>query len=136
MSALNLNKVTLCGRLTADVELKQTTTGTSVVSFTLAVNRLRARDATEQKADFLKCIAWEKTAEFIAKYFHKGESLYIEGSLQTRKYKTSTGLTAYATEVNVTEARFVDNKQTDSAQLSSGGAPHFEETDPDADLPF
>lgn len=110
MSALNLNEVTLCGRLTADVELKQTTSGTSVVSFTLAINRPRGKDNAEQKADFLECIAWEKTAEFISKYFHKGESLYIKGALRARQYKTSTGALVRAIEVNVTEARFVDNK--------------------------
>lgn len=112
MSALNLNKVTLCGRLTADVELKGTTNGTSVVFFTLAVNRPRGKDSAEQKADFLDCIAWEKTAEFISKYFHKGDSLYIEGALRPRQYKTGTGLSVRAIEVNVTEARFVDNKGT------------------------
>lgn len=134
MSALNLNKVTLCGRLTTDVELKGTTNGTSVVFFTLAVNRPRGKDSTEQKADFLNCIAWDKTAEFISKYFHKGESLYIEGSLRARQYKTSTGLAVHATEINVTEARFVDNKTAPSMQLPSGDPQSFEETDPD--LPF
>lgn len=132
MSALNLNKVTLCGRLTADVELKQTTNGTSVVSFTLAINRPRGKDSTEQKADFLDCIAWEKTAEFISKYFRKGESLYIEGALKARQYKTSTGLGVRAIEVNVTEARFVDNKATAAATVPA----QFEELNPDDDVPF
>ena len=131
MSALNLNKVTLCGRLTADVELKGTTKGTSVVFFTLAVNRPRGNDSTEQKADFLECIAWDKTAEFISKYFHKGESLYIEGALRARQYKTGTGLAVRAIEVNVTEARFVDNKSTTA---NSEPAP-FKGSDGD-DLPF
>ena len=133
MSALNLNKVTLCGHLTADVELKGTTNGTSVVFFTLAVNRPRGKDSTEQKADFLSCVAWEKTAEFISKYFRKGDSLYVEGSLQARNYKTSTGLAVRATEINVSEARFVDNKQTTSAQPANE-APSFEQID--TDLPF
>lgn len=131
MSALNLNKVTLCGRLTADVELKQTTSGKSVVGFTLAVNRPRGKDDTEQKADFFNCIAWEKTAEFISKYFRKGESLYIEGALKPRQYKTSTGLGVYTVEVNVTEARFVDNK---SAQTENNAPAKFEANGDD--LPF
>lgn len=130
MSALNLNKVTLCGRLTADVELKQTTSGKSVVSFTLAINRPRGKDNEEQKADFFECTAWEKTAEFISKYFHKGESLYIEGELRPRQYKTSTGLGVRTIEVNVTEARFVDNKATAAA-----AAPASYEAD-DEHLPF
>lgn len=134
MSALNLNKVTLCGRLTADVELKQTTNGTSVVSFSLAVNRPRGKDGADQKADFFNCIAWEKTAEFISKYFRKGDSLYIEGALKPRQYKTSTGLGVYTVEINVNEARFVDNKSTKTEATNT--APQFEEIGADEDLPF
>lgn len=134
MSALNLNKVTLCGRLTADVELKQTTNGRSVCGFTLAVNRPREKDGTEQKADFFNCIAWEKTAEFISKYFRKGNSIYIEGALKPRQYKTSTGLGVYTVEVNVTEARFVDNKSTTAA--TNNEPPQLEEIGSDEDLPF
>lgn len=132
MSALNLNKVTLCGRLTADVELKGTTNGTSVVFFTLAVNRPRGKDGEQQKADFFECIAWDKTAEFIAKYFRKGESLYIEGALRARQYKTSTGLAVRSIEVNVSEARFVDNKST----AATNNAPQLEEIGENEDLPF
>ena len=130
MSALNINEVTLCGRLTADVELKQTANGTSVVFFTLAINRPRGKDNAEQKADFLECIAWEKTAEFIAKYFHKGESLYIKGALRARQYKTSTGAGVRAREVNVTEARFVANKGP------AATVPANYETSNGDDLPF
>ena len=136
MSALNLNKVTLCGRLPADVELKQTTKGTSAVFFSVAVNTPRARDGTEQKADFFDCIAWEKTAEFIAKYFHKGESIYIEGTLKPRSYKTRTGLAVRAIEINVSEAHFVDSKSTAEAQPPSGELPNFEPLSADDNLPF
>ena len=78
MSNLNLNKVVLCGRLTADPELKQTQTGIAVVSFALAVNRRFTRGADGQsnsQADFINCVAWRQTAEFISKYFKKGSSL-------------------------------------------------------------
>lgn len=135
MSALNLNEVTLCGRLTADVELKQATNGASVVFFTLAVNRPRGKDSTENKADFFDCVAWEKTAEFIAKYFHKGESLYIKGALRPRQYKTSTGLAVRAIEVNVNEARFVDNKGSEPPKYAEPPA-QFEEIKDGDDLPF
>lgn len=135
MSALNLNKAIVCGRLTADVELKGTTKGTSVVFFTIAVNRPRARDSTEQKADFLHCIAWEKTAEFISKYFRKGDSIYIEGTLQTRQGKAGTGHYEIATEINVSEAKFVDNKQAAPAPPATT-APDAEPIEPDTDLPF
>jgi len=110
---------------------KGTTKGTSVVFFTLAVNRPIGKDSTDQKADFLECIAWDKTAEFIAKYFRKGESLYIEGALRPRQYKTGTGLAVRAIEVNVTEARFVDNKNASAADPAK-----FEATDNGDDLPF
>lgn len=132
MGALNLNKVTLCGRLTADVELKATPSGRSVISFNIAVNRPRGKDNAEQKADFLNCVAWDKTAEFISKYFHKGESLYIEGALRTRNYKDKDGRTVYVTEVYISDVRFVDSKST---ATMPEGAPHFEEFNDD-NLPF
>ena len=86
MSSLNLNKVVLCGRLTADPELKQTTSGIAVVSFTLAVNRrFQAKGAdgapAQQQADFISVVAWRQTAEFISRYFRKGSALCITGVL-------------------------------------------------------
>ena len=109
MANLNLNKVILCGRLTADVELKQTQTGISVCSFTLAINRRVAKDQ-EQKADFINCVAWRQTAEFIGNYFRKGSSLCIVGNIQTRSWTDQNGQKRYATEVIVDEAMFVDSK--------------------------
>ena len=86
MSSLNLNKVILCGRLTADPELKQTTGGIAVVSFTLAVNRRfqskTADGAQAQQADFISVVAWRQTAEFISRYFRKGSALCITGSIE------------------------------------------------------
>ena len=128
MSALNLNKVVLCGRLTADVELKQTTNGLSVCSFTLAVNRRHTGDS-EQKADFINCNAWRQTAEFISKYFRKGSALCIVGSIQTRSWQDNQGSKRYATEILVDEAYFVDNKT--ELQNSPTSAPYV----PDAYLP-
>ena len=136
MSALYFNKVMQCGRLTADVELRMTQSGQSVVSFTLAVNRQRAKDGAEQKADFFQCVAWDKTAEFISKYFHKGDALFIEGKLQTRSYKAKEGHTVYVTEIVIDEARFVDNKGTAAAPTASAEPPQFAPIDPDSDLPF
>jgi single-strand DNA-binding protein len=109
MSNLNLNKVVLAGRLTNDVELKQTQSGVSVCSFSIAVNRRFAKDQ-EQTADFINCTAWRSTAEFISKYFHKGSSICIVGSIQTRSWKDNDGNSGYATEVVVDEAMFVDSK--------------------------
>ncbi len=154
MSSLNLNKVVLCGRLTADPELKQTTSGIAVVSFTLAVNRRfqskTADGAQAQQADFISVVAWRQTAEFIARYFHKGSALCITGSIQTRSWQDQQGQKRYATEVVADEAMFVDSKNeggavggqfTDSYNAPSyssspASAPKFEELKTDDDLPF
>ncbi len=154
MSSLNLNKVILCGRLTADPELKQTTSGIAVVSFTLAVNRRfqskTADGAQAQQADFISVVAWRQTAEFIARYFHKGSALCITGSIQTRSWQDQQGQKRYATEVVADEAMFVDSKNeggavggqfTDSYNAPSyssspASAPKFEELKTDDDLPF
>lgn len=135
MSALNLNKVIFCGRLTADVELKATTSGQNVVTFNLAINRPRAKDSTEQKADFLSCVAWDKKAEFISKYFRKGDSIYLEGEARTRNYKNQEGRTVYVTEFLVNEARFVDSKGA-AAEPSIPPAIDVITPSGDEDLPF
>ena len=156
MSSLNLNKVILCGRLTADPELKQTTSGIAVVSFTLAVNRrYQARSADgaqtqQQQADFISVVAWRQTAEFISRYFRKGSALCITGSIQTRTWQDQQGQKRYATEVVADEAMFVDSKNESgvggqfasdtynapSYSSSPASAPKFEELKTDDDLPF
>jgi single-strand DNA-binding protein len=155
MSSLNLNKVVLCGRLTADPELKQTQSGIAVVSFTLAVNRRYQAKATDgaqaqQQADFISVVAWRQTAEFISRYFRKGSSLCITGSIQTRSWQDQQGQKRYATEVVADEAMFVDSKNdaagmsysapdaynTPSFTSSPASAPKFEELKTDDDLPF
>ena len=132
MSNLNLNKVVLCGRLTADVELKQTQNGIAVATFTLAVNR-RAVQGKPQETDFINCQAWRGTAEFISKYFNKGSSICVTGSIQTRSWNDNNGNKRYATEVVVEEANFVDSKNDSDAVVSDHV---MEEIPADADLPF
>lgn len=124
MANLNLNKVILCGRLTADPELKTTPSGISVVSFTLAVNRrFRSNDNNNQpQADFISVVAWRQTAEFIARYFKKGSSLCVTGYIQTRKWTDQQGQNRYATEVVVDDAMFVDSRGEGSARDTSSGA--------------
>lgn len=109
MSSLNLNTATLCGHLTADVELKQTQSGVPVCTFTLAINRPYNKDG-KQETDFISCQAWRSTAEFIAKYFKKGSSLCIMGAIQTRTWTDNQGNKRYATEVVAEKAMFVDGK--------------------------
>ena len=149
MSCLNLNKVVLAGRLTADPELKQTTSGISVVSFTIAVNRKYSKE--QQQTDFISVIAWRQTAEFISRYFKKGSAICITGAIQTRSWQDQQGQKRYATEVVADEAMFVDSK-SDNQPAANGAsvpgamgyvpeayastAPKFEEIPPDEDLPF
>ena len=156
MSSLNLNKVILCGRLTADPELKQTSGGIAVVSFTLAVNRryqTKTADGTApaQQADFISIVAWRQTAEFISRYFRRGSAICITGSIQTRTWQDQQGQKRYATEVVADEAMFVDSKgesgvssgqystdayATPSYASAPTAAPKFEELKTDDDLPF
>lgn len=154
MSSLNLNKVILCGRLTADPELKQTPNGISCLSFTIAVNRRyqsKSDSQAAQQADFISAVAWRQTAEFISRYFKKGSAICVTGSIQTRSWTDQQGQKRYATDVVVDEAMFVDSKnENPSASFGGNGsydvtpayssgnnvASSFEEIKTDDDLPF
>ena len=122
MSNLNLNKVVLAGRLTGDPELKQTQTGVSVTSFSIAINRRyvsKNNEQAEQQTDFINIVAWRQTAEFICRFFKKGSSICISGSIQTRSWNDQQNNKRYATEVVAEEAFFVDSK------TDIGGDPSF-----------
>lgn len=112
-----MNKVVLVGRLTKDVELRTTPQGVSVCSFTIAVNRRFKNASGEYEADFINCVAWRQTAEFLSKYFSKGRMVGISGSIQTRSWEKD-GERRYATEVLAEEAYFVDSKSSDSNSVS------------------
>jgi len=90
-----VNSVILIGRLTKDPEIKKTSSGKSVASFTLAVNQRFNRD----KTDFINCVAWEKTADYLGNYVKKGNLIAVEGRISTRNYDGSDGKKAYITEV-------------------------------------
>lgn len=144
MSAnFNFNKVILGGRLTSDLELRQTPQGVSVVSFSIAINRKYNKNNEQQTADFISCVAWRNTAEFIAKYFRKGSSICVTGGLQTRSWTDSkTNEKRYATDVVVDEANFVDSKgdiKPEDAVQPIGGydtSPNYETLSDDSNLPF
>ena len=120
MANFNLNKVVIAGRLTSDPELKTTQMGVSVTSFTIAVNRRFQREGAEQQADFISCTAWRQTAEFITKYFAKGSSICVTGSIQTRKWQDQNGQMRYGTDVVVDEAMFVDAKGEGPSRANAG----------------
>ena len=141
----SLNKVILIGHMTADPELKQTTNGVNVCSFSIGVTRKYTRGEQSQ-TDFINIVAWRTTAEFIARYFRKGSAICICGSLQTRTWTDNNGNKRYATEVIADEASFVERKsesvgRTDSYSAPTfntpiSEAPKFEEIAGDDDLPF
>lgn len=110
-----LNRSILIGRLTADPDLRKTQSGTSVVSYTLAVNRSRAKEG-QQQADFISCVAWDKTADLMVDYTHKGSLIGIVGRIQTRSYQDRDGKNVYVTEVVTDELQFLDPKKQDNSQ--------------------
>ena len=122
-----LNRVILMGRLTADPELKQTPNGISVTSFSLAVDRNFTSRGAERQTDFINCVAWRQTAEFISRYFAKGRLMAVEGSLQVRNYVDKNENKRQAVEVVVDQAYFADSK---NAAPSSSPAPSYQSAAP------
>ena len=115
-----LNTVILMGRITQDLELKQTQNGTSVLSFNVAVDRGYVKQGEERQTDFITCVAWRQTAEFISKYFSKGRMIALEGNLRTRTYDDKNGSKHYVTEVYVSSASFTgEPKQQGSNNYSN-----------------
>ena len=149
MANFNFNKVILGGRLTADPELKQTQNGIAVVSFSIAVNRRYNKDTQQSETDFFNITAWRQTAEFVSRYFKKGSSICIVGTLQNRSWVDQQNTKHYRTDIVADEVMFVDSRSDSSASFGSDGfaaapavssasdiAPKFEEIKTDDDLPF
>ncbi|MBQ3860255.1 MAG: single-stranded DNA-binding protein [Clostridia bacterium] len=126
MANFNFNKVILGGRLTADPELKTTPSGIPVTSFTVAVNR-RSKSEDAQ-ADFLNVTAWRQTAEFVTRYFRKGSSICVVGSIQTRSWTDQSGQKRFATEIVADEAFFVDAKSESPLAVREAAAAGFQNT--------
>jgi single-strand DNA-binding protein len=113
-----MNKSMLIGRLTKDVELKNTAGGTAVANFTLAVNR-KFKQEGQPTADFIPVVVWGKSAEFCQKYFAKGQQVYVVGRIQTRSWEDAEGKKHYATEVVGEEVGFADSKKGDGGENGS-----------------
>lgn len=140
-----MNNVSLMGRLTADPELKTTQNGISYCRFTVAVDRY-SKDG-EDKTDFINCVAWRKTAEFIDNYFSKGQRIALTGSIQTGSYTDKDGRKVYTTDVNTDKVFFCESKKdgdnNTAAKSSKQRKPRKEEPIDDEvfeeiadDLPF
>ena len=132
-----INKVILMGRLTKTPELKYTNRDMPVCSFTIAVD---SGYGENKKADFLTCVAWNKTAEFISKFFEKGSMIAVVGRLSTRVWESQEGRKNYVTEVIINEASFCGSKKETGSSLnsdSSSADDDFVMLDENADdLPF
>ena len=118
-----LNHITIMGRLTRDPELRRTGTGTAVASFTVAVDRdFSGRDGGEKETDFIDCVAWRQTGEFVSKYFTKGSMIVVSGRLQIRSWNDKDGNKRRTAEVVADNVYFGESKRGDSAAAS---APSF-----------
>lgn len=139
---MSLNNVTLMGRLTADVELRTTTSGKSVATFGIAVDRSYTKQGEEKKADFITIVVWGSTADFVAKYFSKGSMIALRGEIQTRNYEDKNGNKRTAFEVVAKEVSFCGGKNESNGSNASAPTyapipvPDFEEIGDTEDLPF
>lgn len=147
-----LNVVVLTGRLVADPELKHTPTDVAVTSFAIAVSRKFVKAGEERQADFINIVAWRSTAEFVCRYFKKGQMIAIEGSIQTRTYQDKDGNKRKVFEVWANNVHFVESKKemgntetpekpivkstADLSAYSSGNDDDFQTIESDDDLPF
>lgn len=112
-----VNRVILVGRLTKDPELRRTQSGKSVASFTVAVNR---RYGQQDQADFINCVAWEKTADFLSQYAKKGAMVSVEGRISTRNYDdVSTGKKVYVTEVVSDNVQLLESRSSSTQRPAS-----------------
>lgn len=122
----SFNKVILIGNLTADPELKQTPSGTSVCRFSIAVNRRFAKaDQGQQTADFITVVAWRQTAEFVSKFFHKGRPILVCGQIQSRSWTDQQGVKRYATEVVADEVSFVESRSEGNGDRAGSSASQY-----------
>ena len=130
-----LNKVVVMGRMVRNPELRRTNSGTAVASFTIACDRDFKSDGGEREADFIECVAWRNTAEFVSKYFTKGRMAVVSGRLQTRNWTDKEGNKRKATEIVAESVYFGDSKRE---ELQSYAAPQesFAELPDDGEIPF
>ena len=135
-----LNHITIMGRLTRDPELRRTGNGTAVTSFTLAVDRdFAPKDGGERETDFIDCVAWRSTGEFVEKYFNKGSMAVVSGRLQIRNWTDKDGNKRRSAEVFSDNVYFGESKKGDSHSQATPSAPAQDFApivDDDAQLPF
>ena len=154
-----MNVAVIMGRLVADPELRHTPNDVAVTSFTLAVDRSYVKSGTERQTDFIDVVAWRGTADFVCRYFRKGQMMAVHGSIQTRTYTDNNGAKRKAFEIVADDVNFADSKRDNGGNTasygnndysaartaaysepapaySSGSSSDFEEILSDDDLPF
>ena len=124
-----MNKAILLGRLTKDPEIKYTQSGKAVASFTLAIDRRKGANG-EKQADFISCVAWEKTAETIGNYCGRGQQVAVEGRIQSRSYEAKDGSKRYVTEVVVQSMEFCGKKSDNGGHAAESAASDYDEEIP------
>lgn len=129
-----LNTAAIMGRLTADPELRQTQSGNPVTSFTVAVSRSFVKQGQERETDFINVVAWRKTAEFVCRYFRKGNMIAVNGSIQTRKYQDREGNNRTAFEIVADNVHFCENKS--APEVTAPKTPLVDFDSVPGDLPF
>ena len=117
-----INRVVLVGRLTKDVEVRKTPSNLSVASFTVACDRRGSRGQDgQQQADFINCVAWRQTADFLGQYARKGALVGVDGRIQTRSYDNRDGQKVYVTEVLADSVQLLESRSQSEARIQSGG---------------
>jgi len=144
------SKTIIVGKLTADPELRQTPNGVSVTAFSVAVNRAYTPKGGERKSDFYEVVAWRSTAEFICRYFGKGNAILVEGNMESREYTDKHDVKRRVWELIAANVSFVESKASATGQgggrdnslpseppaYANGGNEDFTEIEDDGDLPF
>ena len=128
-----MNIVILMGRLTKDPEIKSTNSGKKVCNFIIAVD---AYSGGEKKADFIKCTAWERNAEIVSQYFHKGSMISVEGRISTSSFEGADGKKMYSTDVTVGKVHFCENKSETAVSGNNYPGETALDMGADDDLPF
>ena len=151
----DINTAAITGRLTKDPELRVTASGKQVCSFTVACNRKKKKGEDEAQADFISCVTWDQSADYVSRYGHKGDRVQLDGRIQTRHYEDKDGKTVWVTEIQTNNVSLIPKSGRepdpagdtwDAPQASMTGIPKGMATDhikpgeiqiqPDDDLPF
>ena len=131
-----INVVAIMGRLAADPQMRQTQSGKSVASFRVAVDRGRKDANGQNQTDWLDVVAWDKTANFVSRYFSKGSMIAVTGRLQSRNYQDKNGNNRTAIEIVAQNVSFCGNKKPSESKPDTAPNEQFEPVDDDGDLPF